>query len=176
MGAGAPKPPKPQKLPEPAIPDGDQPLSSPPALKAAAAPRAGPRKYTDQPGLSNLGAWERYKAIAQLLDLVLQAGEGEIGDAARTALLRNLNLEERFNSEVMPAMDLIAAAKKDLGDQWAYGIFLPSFDSSRQAKLLGARRVSENGVMRCFLFRLPCPSLAAASVEWVTGSVCCSFM
>lgn len=159
MSDGAPKPPKLRKKLEFEAPSGEKvPPSdeSPPApataavavTEAAAATAAVPSATTAGTGTgadsteSVLGAWERYKAIAQLLDLAVQAGAGDISDAARTALLQNLRLEERYNQDVVPAMELIKAARAELGDEWAYGIFLPSFDSNRQAELLQARRVS----------------------------------
>jgi hypothetical protein len=60
---------------------------------------------------------------------------------ARTVLLQNLKLEEKYNRDVVPAMNLIKAASQQLGQQWAYGAFLPAFDERTRAELLAARRV-----------------------------------
>lgn len=72
-----------------------------------------------------------------------QGGDGEFTAAARTLLLQNLNLQDRFEKDVAPAMELLEAARQQLAEHtWAYGVFLPDFDEARRDELLKGRRVS----------------------------------
>src|SRR5690349_4830678 len=79
-----------------------------PATAAAGAAAAAGTKSAD------VSQWEAYKLINQLLSAADKARKGEFGAAARTVLLQNLKLEEKYNTSVVPAMDVIKAAKKKL--------------------------------------------------------------
>lgn len=100
----------------------------------------------------HVGAWERYKLIEQIQTAAQQARAGEFGIVAQTLMRQNLSLEDRYSREVVPAMEVIKAAKALVSDErWAYGLFVPDmaskFGEDMRKELEAARRVS-NGKTR----------------------------
>jgi len=128
---------KDQKKGAPGPPSEGSPAIAADAIKPAPKEAAG-----QQGGAAARSEWENYKLIKQLQGGAAAVQEREYSNkAARTMLLQNLDLENEFNTYVAPAMDELQDLKNELGEAWAYGIFLPGFDKDRREQILKYRRV-----------------------------------
>jgi hypothetical protein len=117
------------------------PSEGSPAIAADATEPAPQEAAGQQGGAAARSEWENYKLIKQLQGGATAVQEGAYNKVARTMLLQNLDLENAFKTDVAPAMERLRAVKDELGDTWAYGIFLPGFDKDRREQVLHDRRV-----------------------------------